>query len=185
MGIRPQIQIVVGIDDAKPDDSRRKPPDSEWLGDVLNFRKLTKEQCWISRDGIFDDYRDTDRELYRILYNPHFTDEYAVKNVQGLMVHEGPYDDNIVRALAAIDKKYLEAGYERIPTLDPKNHIMSFRRLEYTEEDVKANRFVQSYFENMPQISRMHWERARHYLKMVGLTVKDTELRYLLVWDWG
>ena len=185
MGIRPQFQIVVGIDDAKDNDPRYTPPDAEWLEEVLNFRQLTEEECWRSKDKFFDDFRDTDRELYKLLYNPHFTDEYAVKNVQGLMHYEGPYDDNIVRALAAIDDKYLTSGYERISTLDPENHLLRYSRYGYTDEDIKANRFVPGHFESMPQLSRIAWQRAKHYLEMVGWKVQEIELRYLLVWDWG
>jgi len=185
MGIRPQFQIIVGIDDATDNDPRHIPPDEEWLEDIYNFRKLTEEECWKKNDSIFNDFRDTDRQISSILYNPHFTDEFAVKNVQGVMTYEGKYDDNVIRALATLDNKYLECGYERIPTLDPATRNLLYRHAGYTQEDVECNRFVDSYFENLPAISRMHWQRAVHYLGLVGWTVKETELRYLLVWDWG
>jgi hypothetical protein len=194
MGIRPKFYIVVGIDDAKEDDPRYERPDEEWLEEIINFRELTEEECWrdTDDDGLFDDYRFAKRgdygyslQLYDILYNLHESSEYVVENIRGLITYKGRHDDHIIRALATLDEKFLQSGYEHIPLIDPEEHQLLYRHARYTEEDVKANRFVQSYFENMPPISRMHWKRAIHYLKLVGWTVKEEELRYMLVWDWS
>jgi hypothetical protein len=90
-----------------------------------------------------------------------------------------------VRALAAIDEKYLTPGYERIPTLDPEKHSLRYRRYGYTQEDIDRNMFVPGVFESMPQMSRMYWEQAKHYLRIVGWDIPEKDLRYILVWNWS
>lgn len=190
MGIRPTFYILVGIDDvAENEDGRYKGVDPEWLEEILNYRELTEEECWRSEDGFFDDYHQAKLgvpgetlQLYDKVYNPTNTSEYHLGNVIGYVVNKGPHDDDIIRALCTIDEKYMQSGYERIPTLDPKDHQLMYRHYGYNEHDVKCNRFVNSVFENYP--ARDDWQRAMHYLKLIGWEVPEEELRYLLVWDW-
>jgi hypothetical protein len=189
MGIRPQFHVIVGIDNAKEDDPRYNPPDEGELEEMLYHRKLTEEECYkkVEVDDFFiwNDYRDTDRDLYNMLYNPTFTDEFMNEGVIGYIVVKGKYDDMIIRALASIDDKYMTTGYTRLPLLDPVDNRLRYSRYGYTDEDIAANRFVSGVFENIPQVSRINWERAKHYMKLVGWTVEDNDLRYILVWTWS
>ena len=91
----------------------------------------------------------------------------------------------IPRALSTFHSEFEEAGHWRIPTLDKDKHSMRYRHYGYTDEDIANNMFVSGVFESMPAMSRMHWDRAQHYLKLIGWTITKPELRYFLVWDWG
>lgn len=192
MGIRPTFYVLVGIDDVLPDDPRRIEVDPAYVEELLNYRDLKPEECW-REDSWFDDYIDaverkmpgTSNNLADKLYNAEGGSEWYLGNVVGYIVHRGPHDDSIIRALATIDEKYLSTGYERIPMLDPDEHQMMYRHYKYTEEDVRCNRFVSSVFESMPSISRMNWKRAQHYLRLIGWDVPEEDLRYLLVWNWS
>lgn len=192
MGIRPQFYILVGIDDAKPKDPRRIKVDKKYVEDILNFRELTEEEAFRNDDG-WDDYYQVKElkvtgmtmNMNDIVYNPRASSEYRVGNVVGLIIDHSEYDSDIMRAFAAIDDKYIDRGWQRIPTIDPKEHPLAYRHYGYTEEDVANNMFVPSVFENMPGISRVQWARAQHYLKLVGWDIPKSDLRYLLVWDWS
>lgn len=191
MGIRPQFHILVGVDDARPDDERYIGVDAAYLEDVLNFRELKPGEYYTDGD-IWDDQRDTSNKvpgqspwLRDRLYNPELSDEYTFGNIIGMVVHEGPYDDDILRAFAAIDEKYLERGWERIPTMNPGEHHLRYAHYGYNKRDVECNRFVPGVFESWPGVSRIYWARARHYLKLVGWDIPEEDLRYLLVWDWS
>lgn len=192
MGIRPRFYILVGIDDAKVKDPRRVKVNRKHIEEILNFRELTRDEVWRDSEGYFDDYHEWELkvpgatlDLSDKLYNPERSNEYAVGNVVGYVVHKGEYDDDILRAMAATDEMYMESGWVRIPTLDPSEHPLYFRAGGYTDEDVANNMFVPSVFENMASISRIQWARAQHYLRLVGWDIPKTDLRYLLVWDWS
>lgn len=192
MGIRPAFKFLVGVDDVVANDPRRSLVPSVvieelqpiWYVDDENMdltdlltdlypenRKITYGQDW----NVLDD----------ILYNVKQPGEYVCGNIVGLVYEKSCYDDSIIRALATVDEKYMVAGFMRIPTLDPSQHQIHFKRNRYTDDDVACNRFVPSVFENSPEISRMLWSRAEFYLKQAGWNIKQAEMRYLLVWDWS
>ena len=198
MGIRPSFYIVVGIDDAKPDDPRhvRQLSDEEFQ-EIVYERDLTEAECYKSKDGWWDDYHQG--QLYKQanvrlpeqmmnlgdkLYNPGLSDEYSVGNVIGYLIFR-THDDPIFRAFAAIDPDtYLSTKRSiRIPLLDEVKHPIRAR--EYTLEDIRCNRFVPGVFESMASLSRVRWKQAQHYLRLVGWEIPEEDLRYLLVWDWG
>lgn len=191
MGIRPKFYILVGVDDVVPNDPRLTPMARDEYSVLMWEREMTKEEMFCDED-VYSDWERAEMKwpgyskcLGDYLYNASGEDDYAISRVVGLVIHKGLHDDQIVRALACIDQKYLESGVERIPTLDPDKHQMIYRHYGYTEDDVKNNMFVQSYFENMPSIARENWSRAQHYLGMVGWKFRKNELRYLLVWEWS
>lgn len=198
MGIRPKFHILVGIDDAKRPDPRYKRPDADWLEEILWTRELTESEMWAGKggkdeDGVYwSDWQDAERGipgrsrlLSDMLYNPTFTNEYVNPTVVGLVLHEGPADDDILRALATIDPKFEVTGYARIPTLTRAEHSMQAQHYGVTDEDIANNMFVPSVFENMPAISRIQWTRAQFYLSLVGWTIPRNDLRYLLTWTWS
>jgi hypothetical protein len=192
MGIRPQFRIVVGIDDVIENDPR-------WVHKVDDVVIQEDPPVYYpgSADVANDDWSDEAEEIRKdmygcefsvldeVLYNVLRPIEYRCKNVVGLVIHDGDYDSQIYRALAAIDEKFESAGVMRIPNEDPKAHRLAYRQYGYTDEDVRCNRYVYSVFENSPGISRMYWRRARFYLLQAGWDIPETELRYLLVWDWS
>ena len=191
MGIRPQFYVLIGIDDATPVDPRRVNLDPEYLEEILYFRELTPDECW-KEDNFFNDHHQGElgipgctNQLSDKIYNPTLTSEFALGNIIGYVVHQGPHDDNILRAMAAIDEKYLEDGWQRIPLLNPEEHQLRYRHAGYTPRDIECNRFVAGVFESVATISRMNWSRAQHYLKIVGWNIAETDLRYLLVWNWA
>lgn len=191
MGIRPSFYILVGIDDAKKDDSRRVAVDEEYLEDILYFRELTRDECW-REDDLWDDYHEWELkipgatlDLRNKLYNPTLSSEFHAGNIIGYVVHRGDYDDDILRAFATLDDKYLSTGWERIPELDPAERPWLVRRGGYSDHDIACHRFVDTVFESMVSVSRIQWKRAMHYLKLVGWDIPETDLRYLLIWDWS
>jgi hypothetical protein len=184
------MYIVVGFDDAKKDDSRYTPPNAEWLEEILYLRELTREECWRD-DDLFNDYRQAKNNepgyslcLSDMLYNPTNSNEFVDEGVIGLLLRR-THDDQFMRALSTFHSEFEEAGHWRIPTLDKDKHSMRYRHYGYTDEDIANNMFVSGVFESMPAMSRMHWDRAQHYLNLIGWTITKPELRYLLVWDWG
>ena len=191
MGIRPTFYILVGIDDAKPNDPRRFDIDSEYLEDILNFRTLKPDEFWRdNEDNFFNDYQQAEQGYFSkylsdLLYNAELIQDWYLGNVIGYIVKKGPHDDSIIRALATIDEKYLSTGYERIPQLEKDKHGMQYRHYRYTDEDIRCNRFVSGVFESMPSISRKNWKRAQHYLRLAGWNIPEEDLRYLLVWNWS
>jgi hypothetical protein len=60
-----------------------------------------------------------------------------------------------------------------------------FKGYNYNQEDINCNRFVDSIFENVPELSRNLWAKTKHYLLQCGWNVAEEDLRYLIVWDWG
>jgi hypothetical protein len=186
---------VVGVDDVVKNDPRRVRRLSAIEEEEILFLDL-ETQDFYPGDGDMD--RGDAEPMYRretyagwewttldnVLYNVRQTGEYVCNTVVGLIINPGDYDSQIWRVLAAIDEKYMSSGSERIPVLDPNEHPVMFRRCRYTEEDVRCNRFVNSVVENMPEISRGLWKRARYYLLQAGWDIPEEQLRYLLVWNW-
>lgn len=187
MGVRPTFYVLVGIDDAHAGDERCTPVDRDFIEEIMYYRELREDELWTDGD-LFSDLRDAERKMpgfTRYLADKLFVTSEGLPNIAGYVVYKGPHDDDIVRALAAIDEKYLEPGWARIPTLDKDEHRMMYRHYKYTDEDIACNRFVPGVFECMPAISRMNWQRAAHYLGLVGWNIPEDQLRYLLVWDWS
>lgn len=191
MGIRPSFTIIVGIDTAKSDDVRHKEIDPEWLEEILYYRELTGDELWTNEDFSDAHYADLKipgytRRLCQKIYNPELSDEYYPGNVIGYIIHKGPYDDGIIRALATFDPSFEQTGYKRIPvTYDIDKTSYRWRYYEYNDQDILCNRVVPEIFESMPKISRMEWQRAIHYLKLIGWEIPEEELRYILVWTWS
>ena len=184
MGIRPSIYILVGIDDAVENDSRRIPHDKELLDKLMNYSPMTEEEMYRDDDSLVNDYMEWKHKIpgvSRWLYDRVF----VFDNVVGYVISRSEYDSQVLRALATFDSKYISTGVDRIPTLDVERHKGRYVYSGYTYEDVKCNRFVDGVFESSPSMSRIQWKRAQHYLKYLGWNIPETDLRYLLAWDWS
>lgn len=179
MGIRPQMFLIVGIDDATSNDPRRDKsfdnPDYEVKEPILFEDDI--DSYWYKTNKIYD--------ISDILYNGYNDDEYVVGNVVGMILHKTEYDSDFIRAWATVNEEFRHKGYKVIPTLNPEEHPMLYKHYDYNEDDVKCNRFVDSIFENMPSISRKEWKRARHYLAQAGWNIPEEDLKYIIVWDWS
>lgn len=179
MSVRPNLYLVIGCDDIKPEaDPRYKAEnakDLESLSAVDYF--------------VYDEVSDMKRNQYKektlsdLLYNPEPWCSHHFPNITGLIIEE-LFDSNFVRAVATLNEKYLNSQYKRIRTLSPKAHPLLYKHYDYTKEDVKCNRFVPSYFENYTGLMRADWKRALHYLHQAGWMLKETELRYLIILEW-
>lgn len=180
MGIRPNFHVVIGLHGVKKDDPRYKRPKDIYELDAIPL---------VDPENYIDDKRDWEwmekytlpRELSSVVYNAPFTSEYRAAGVTGLIVESGPYASEIWYALASLDQKYVDAGFALIPELDPGTNGMRAKHYGYNDEDIRCHRFLP--FESYPP--RMDWKRAVWYLAQAGWTVKEEDLRKMLVWDWG
>jgi hypothetical protein len=120
-----------------------------------------------------------------ILYNETGNNECACKDVVGMKLKDRHdiYDDDVMRALAAIDPIWLHAGYVILPNEEKSDWEKYAYRL--TDEDIACNRAVDSVFESMVELSRLEWKRAIFYLAQAGWIVTERDLHYILVWDWS
>jgi len=187
MGIRPRMSLIVGTysvnskhkkSTSKLDIWEDEIPDSLLWEDNDDFHKLydLNMRKWGTPEFQFSCLGD-------IIYNPSGDDEYENKGVIGLIITKGEYDSTIFRAMAAIDSRYMVGGYSIVP--DENISSWMFKRIGYTDDDKRCHRIVNTVLESMPQLSRIDWKRAVHYLKLCGWDINEDELHYILVWDWS
>lgn len=186
MGIRPQFYIMVGITNANPKDRKL----------VATYDDLDDESKLVYYQSDWDDdkrYHDQEIPGYEfstlgeIIYNPFADPEYTIGNVVGMLLSHKTkahnYDDDVLRALATVDEKFMHKGYLTIPGIRKDERRMLRDKITY--EDIECNRVVPGVFESMIQISRLHWKRAVFYLAQVGWIVSEKDLYYILAWDWS
>lgn len=181
MSIRPQFYTIVG--------ALVNPKDRE---DIAGYDELEDGDVLVYyNDGNSSDRRWNElgvtgyefSTLDEILYNPFGDMDYKVEGLVGMILKNHDYDDDVIRALATVDKKFEEKGFFFIPGI--KKTERKFLRDKITEEDLRCNRVVPSVFESMIGVSRLHWKRAQFYLSQVGWNIKEEQLHYALVWDWS
>jgi hypothetical protein len=181
MGIRPGVSILVGVDNIKKRDPRHIKHlslDTVYALDTVYWKSENEDYD----DAIQEPYQG--RHITDLIYNPCNTDEYHIPEVTGLFLSH-VYDEDIFRAFAVIYKRLQRKGVLRIPTYKKEDHQLLFKSYRYDDRDVECNRFVDGMFENIPSLARDNWARTRHYLLQLGWDIPETDLRYLLVWDWS
>jgi len=185
MGIRPSMYLIIGIADAIEKDPRFSYPN-----DVDIYSDLPVELLWHDGDEPYDEQmREWGtpefqfRALDDVLYNWSGWGEFSCRGVVGLKL-DRQYDTDIYRALAAIDEKYMQDGYQLIPEDDSMSE-WALERYGFNEEDRKCHRIVPTVLESMPSLSRLNWKRTVHYMRLAGWNVGEEDLRYILVWHWS
>lgn len=185
MGIRPGMWLLVGAVDLSKE--RRSLPVSldlweDRIPDELLWQKPLEEADY---DKLMRKWNTPGFQfacLGDIIYNPGGKDDYRIPGLVGLVLNY-IYDSDIFRAMAAVDKKYMQYGYSIVP-----NETLSewaIKRIGYTEDDIRCHRAVNTVLESQPSLSRISWMRAVHYLRLCGWDLSEEDLHYIYAWDWS
>lgn len=188
MSLRPQMKLIFGIDDLQTKDNT-----------IIDSRYT--EKGYTSND---DNYDFVENELpikwdYDINFLPlfdhstapmtplplceclHWEDfEFGIPFIIGLQTSQGMYDDYCLRALAMIDEKYLEPGYQIIPPVDIEKNPNAANIM------AKANVNQQHFYKQGFYSDVSQWTSSVQFLfNYIGLKVENNELKWMLYWQWS